>query len=434
MASGSGSTTGACSTLGRTSSSPRCNRHYDIVERYRSGSRDFDDRGVIYIRHGEPTSRATYAAPGWSPTSRGATAGPRGTCCSISSLGRTCRTSSWSRACSTCSASASRSRCGRTRPPTIRSPSSSCSRASSSRRSTAAAVAGQIGSGQYQAEERRMGQESIEVGTTTDSYELRFAEELACGATCWPWERLGRLAGADRLCDLGEGTGAVTVTRGYLYSVRVRFSASDPTGRVVASLDTTRHFVAPEPVPEGEHLVGRRVGTTVPTGRPSTGWPSSRAKNRRGASDRHRARGPPRRPRSHSATWCWEAAAANLVWRRADQDSVLFNPLETFKRSEEMQLYYEINGLRPGTPYEVRLAVRTTGWGRGLVPEDLRRRRRGPQPQVRRPGRSSPRDRSSWPAARSPQARELRAGGDGDRRSGTEGRADEGVPGGVGGT
>ena len=30
------------------------NRHYDIVERYRSGSRDFDDRGIIYIRHGEP--------------------------------------------------------------------------------------------------------------------------------------------------------------------------------------------------------------------------------------------------------------------------------------------------------------------------------------------------------------------------------------------
>ena len=43
------------------------NRHYDIVERYRSGSRDFDDRGVIYIRHGEPSSRATYAAPGLEP-------------------------------------------------------------------------------------------------------------------------------------------------------------------------------------------------------------------------------------------------------------------------------------------------------------------------------------------------------------------------------
>ena len=35
--------------------------------------------------------------------------------------------------------------------------------------------AGPIGSGQYQAEERRMGQASIALGTTTDSYELRFA-------------------------------------------------------------------------------------------------------------------------------------------------------------------------------------------------------------------------------------------------------------------
>src|SRR3954468_4419938 len=35
------------------------NRHYDIVERYQSGSGDFDDRGVIYIRHGEPSSRAS---------------------------------------------------------------------------------------------------------------------------------------------------------------------------------------------------------------------------------------------------------------------------------------------------------------------------------------------------------------------------------------
>src|SRR5690606_22064224 len=40
------------------------NRHYDIVERFRSGSRDYDDRGVVYIRHGEPTERATYNAPG----------------------------------------------------------------------------------------------------------------------------------------------------------------------------------------------------------------------------------------------------------------------------------------------------------------------------------------------------------------------------------
>ena len=54
------------------------NRHYDIVERYRSGSRDFDDRGVIYIRHGEPTSRATYAAPNLEPNESWRYARPEG--------------------------------------------------------------------------------------------------------------------------------------------------------------------------------------------------------------------------------------------------------------------------------------------------------------------------------------------------------------------
>ena len=30
-------------------------RHYKIEERYKSGSQDFDDRGIIYVRHGDPT-------------------------------------------------------------------------------------------------------------------------------------------------------------------------------------------------------------------------------------------------------------------------------------------------------------------------------------------------------------------------------------------
>lgn len=35
-------------------------RHYDITEVYRSGQAVFDDRGIIYLRHGEPDERATY--------------------------------------------------------------------------------------------------------------------------------------------------------------------------------------------------------------------------------------------------------------------------------------------------------------------------------------------------------------------------------------
>ncbi|HEY4319580.1 MAG TPA: hypothetical protein VGM77_00265 [Gemmatimonadales bacterium] len=39
-------------------------RHYDIVERYRPAQLDFDDRGIIYIRHGTPDRTATVALPG----------------------------------------------------------------------------------------------------------------------------------------------------------------------------------------------------------------------------------------------------------------------------------------------------------------------------------------------------------------------------------
>jgi hypothetical protein len=57
--------------------------------------------------------------------------------------------------------------------------------------------------------------------------------------------------------------------------------------------------------------------------------------------------------------------SANLGWRRTPDDTVLFNPLRTYRRSEEMELYYEIEGLRP-TPYTVELAVRKKGSGGGL--------------------------------------------------------------------
>lgn len=39
-------------------------RQFDIVERYRSGQSQFDDRGVTYIRHGAPDLRVQYSAPG----------------------------------------------------------------------------------------------------------------------------------------------------------------------------------------------------------------------------------------------------------------------------------------------------------------------------------------------------------------------------------
>jgi hypothetical protein len=157
------------------------------------------------------------------------------------------------------------------------------------------------------------------------------------------------------------------VTRGYLYSVRVRFVATDRFRRIAASLDTTRHFVAPAPVPDGEYLVGR---VSVPL-RP--GVFDYRLAIQQGEETgillpRDTVRvGQPTATSLALSDLVLGSRNTNLFWRRTAEDTVVFNPLRTFKRTDDMELFYEVEGLSAGTKYKVRIAVRRQGGGGGLL-------------------------------------------------------------------
>jgi GWxTD domain-containing protein len=344
------------------------NRHYDIVERYRSGSRDFDDRGVIYIRHGEPASRATYAAPGLEPNESWRYTRPDGDLLfhfvaredvqDFKLVESLFDVLGFSQQIALREDKAGQNPVAEQLLLSREQLSPIYGRLQS---------AGQIGSGQYQAQERRMGQASIAVGTTTDSYQLRFPQDLRVRSDVLAvgHDSAGSMVQITYAIS-GKGLEPVMVTRGYLYSVRVRFEATSPSGRIVAALDTTRHFVAPEPVPEGEHLVGR-VAVPVPSGRYEYRLAIQQGEEAGVVLPRDTVRvgeGPNGLALSDLVLG---SRTANLNWRRTEQDTVLFNPLQTFKRSDEMQLYYEVEGLRTGAPYEVRLAVRRQGGGGGLL-------------------------------------------------------------------
>ena len=345
------------------------NRHYDdITERYRSGSRDFDDRGVIYIRHGEPSSRATYAAPGLEPNESWRYSRPDGDLIFhfvaredvqdfklVESLFDVL---------------------GFSQAVVLRGDRASdnpvaeqlmLSREQLSPIYQRLQTAGVGGQDKYQTEERRMGQNSIALGTKTDSYELRFARELKVHSDVLA---VGRDSTGTEVqvtyAISGKGLEPVTVTRGYLYSVRVRFSAMDATGHVVAAIDTTRHFVAPEPVPDGEHLVGR-IAVPVPAGQYEYRLAIQQGEEAGVVEPRDQVRvGGTSSLGLALSDLVLGSRSTNLTWQRTAQDTVLFNPLQTFKRSDEMQLYYEVEGLRPGKPYEVRLAVRKQGGSGGV--------------------------------------------------------------------
>jgi GWxTD domain-containing protein len=345
------------------------NRHYDIVERYRSGSRDFDDRGVIYIRHGEPSQRASYAAPGLEPNESWRYTRPDGDLIFhfiaredvqdfklVESLFDVLGFSDAVKLQGNTNGAADNAVAEQLM----------LSREQLSPIYRRLQGSTHMSSGRYQSQERRVGQESIALGTSSDSYELRFSKELKAH---WEVLAVGRDSTGHQVqiayAISGSSLEPVTVTRGYLYSVRLRFVAMDARDRVVASLDTTRHFVAPAPVPPDEHLVGR-VGATVPVGAIRYRLAIQQGETAGVTIPRDSVRvGPVNSAALSLSDLVLGTRSANLAWRRTEDDTVLFNPLRTYRRSDEMQLYYEIEGLNP-TPYTVELTVRKKGSGGGL--------------------------------------------------------------------
>ena len=347
------------------------NRHYDIVERYRSGSRDFDDRGIIYIRHGEPSTRASYAAPGLEPNESWRYSRPDGDMIFhfmaredvqdfklVESLFDVLGFSN---------ALALRGGLAGSEGDPV------AQQLLLSREQLAPIygrlqAAGRISTGRYQTEERQVGQESIALGTTSDSYELRFPEELKASTEVLA---VGHDSGATQIqiayAVAGSTLEPVMVTRGYLYSIRVRFVATDRLGRVAASVDTTRHFVAPAPVPDGEHLVGR-VAVPVPAGKYTYRLAIQQGEETGTLlpSDTVRV-GKPTATALALSDLVLGSRNTNLFWQRTASDTVVFNPLRTYRKKEDMELYYEVEGLSEGTEYTVRIAVRKQRGGGGLL-------------------------------------------------------------------
>ena len=345
------------------------NRHYDIVERYRSGSRDFDDRGVIYLRHGDPSSRASYAAPGLEPNESWRYDRPDGdlifhfiaredvqdfklveSLFDVLGFSNTVKLQGQGDGAAD-NAVAEQLMLSRERlSPIYRRLQN----------------AGRMSTGRFQTLERQTGQQSIALGTNSDSYELRFPQELKAHTEVLA---VGRdSVGAQvqiAYAVAGSSLEPVPVTRGFLYSVRLRFVAMNKEGGVVASLDTTRHFVAPAPVPPNEHLVGR-VETSVPNGplHYRMAIQQGEAAGVTLPTDSVRV-GAPIPAGLSLSDLVLGSRSANLAWRRTPDDTVLFNPLRTYRRSEEMELYYEIDGLKP-TPYTVELSVRKKGSSGGI--------------------------------------------------------------------
>ena len=327
-------------------------RFYGPADAYRSGGMEIDDRGVIYVRHGNPTQRLRpfvfglmpneswrfnraegdllfHFSSGWDSNGggdlydyrlvesvldlRGAEAAPQDQLL----LSRQALSTVYGRMLNW----------------------------------------GRYGSARSRARERGIGQASIAVGTTTDSHELEFAATLGAVADLVAVGATGSGTIGHLVFAVAEpGTRPERDAGAVSYAVRIRAVASDKSDRPFADVDTTVVFRPAAPLRRGQYLIGR-VEVPLPPGR----W-SWRAALQLGDSlgvvlPRDTVRVAGSGPELSLSDLALGVRGASARWEPAPGDTVLLTPFDLFLEGGEVELYYETAGAREGAAYRHEIAV-----------------------------------------------------------------------------
>jgi GWxTD domain-containing protein len=327
-------------------------RFYGRLDAYRSGSEELDDRGVIYVRHGEPGTRLRPFVFGLMPNETWRYGRADGDLLFHFSAGydengggdlydyRLVESVLDLRGAS-----------GATEDHLLLS------------RETLSPLYGRMlhwgpnGAARARSRERGIGRASIEYGTTTDSYELQFARRLTAYANLIAIGAANGTPLAQFVFAIAppETTPAPEVG-GVSYPVRVRLVALDGADHAVAHADTTLVFRLDRALARGEYLIGR-VELPVRPGR--LVW---RAALEQGSDagvvlprDSVNVGAPG--PALSLSDLALGIRAASARWQPTPADTVLLTPFDLFPEGSEVDLYYEASGARAGTAYRHEIGV-----------------------------------------------------------------------------
>ena len=340
-------------------------RRYDTDERYRSGSREFDDRGIVYIRHGAPDDSVRYVAMGVCANETWRYRRPDGdvvlhfvarddvqdfrlveSVLDIVDAGGITRLRQES-----CQ--------GGNVPDLV------LSRVGLSPLYDRLLNASRNNYLQLANEDRAQGQRAIRTGTTTDSYALRFRTPLYAVAD-------GLVVGRDGARPLlhvtfaleGASAWSRTTEVGEAYPVRLRVMASGAGGELLASVDTARIFLAERKLGANEFLMGR-IAVPVPPGVVRYRVAVSQGEERGVLLPMDSALAPPVTGPLALSDVALGAPGVGARWTPPAGEPVRMNPLALYRVGGTLELYAEVYGVAAGAPLSVTLDVTRQG-KRGL--------------------------------------------------------------------
>lgn len=217
---------------------------------------------------------------------------------------------------------------------------------------------GTYGSDRSRREERHLGTTSIWTGTTTDSYQLRFgsglvavADLIAVGSS--PAGNLAHFV----FGIAAPGTSALPVDGGVAYPVRVRLVVLDTRDRAVARLDTMLVIQRGKALTRKEYLIGR-AELTLPAGL----WSYRAALQEGESSGVVLRRDSVAVASTHGASFSLSDIAMGttgnaVTWVTQAADTVLMSPTGLFSKGAEVEIYYEANGAAVRAQYRHQITV-----------------------------------------------------------------------------
>jgi GWxTD domain-containing protein len=369
-------------------------RHYDITEVYRSAQAEFDDRGIIYLRHGEPDARATFPSdPGCSqvttclqPNQSWLYHRPGGDV--VFHFVARDDAADFKLVESLADAMGFRAAVQAAGVPGAKVIDLYASREQFGGTYARVARGGAL-AGAALADERSAGRRTITTGTTTDTYAQRFpvpldlvVHDFVAGAGTAPGEATPIGAGDPPASAPETGTGgqalhivfAIPADRlapepggeGVLYPLHFRLLVSDLHDSLVARLDTLRIFRARQTLRAPSFLSGR-LSIRVAPGRYRYRLLVATTDQLVGELVvRDSVEVPALDGRAFATSDVVVGrSGGGLVWL-PPRDTVLLNPLGRFPAGSVAELYYEVYGLTPGASYHTEVRLERQG-GRSLL-------------------------------------------------------------------
>jgi GWxTD domain-containing protein len=216
---------------------------------------------------------------------------------------------------------------------------------------------GPYGAAGARARERGIGRASIDFGTTTDSYELQFSRGLTVVADLVAVGTSGGGPAAQFVFAVREDRTAPEPGSGIsAYPFRIRVVAMDAAGHAVAGRDTTVELRLGRPPQPGQYLIGR-AELPIPPG--TWTW---RAVVQSGEETgvvlpRDTVRVSPRGRALALSDLALGAREASAAWQPTRADTAFLTPFRLFREGAEVELYYEVTGADSGRAYRHEIAV-----------------------------------------------------------------------------